>query len=192
MIIGIVDRRPLVVVGLTAILAATGNVAIRITDRLCRLELGNMDVLLLESGLTGQQPVLAELRRAATQTKVLVLASDDVGSRVEDYLTAGAQGYISKYASREAVIETVCKLSSVPVTEDAPPPGIEALSPRESDVLGYIAEGYTHDQIARRLRISKHTVDTYTKRARAKLNAGNKAELTRAMLNHTPWLCHRV
>jgi DNA-binding CsgD family transcriptional regulator len=60
------------------------------------------------------------------------------------------------------------------------------LSARESQVLTHIAHGLTHSQIASRLRISPHTVDTYVKRIRAKLGIGNKAELTRfALLRDT-------
>jgi RNA polymerase sigma factor (sigma-70 family) len=56
------------------------------------------------------------------------------------------------------------------------------LSERERQVLGHIARGLTQGQVARRLGISEHTVDTYVKRIRAKLGAGNKAELTRLAL----------
>ncbi|MFC7585743.1 response regulator transcription factor [Nonomuraea antimicrobica] len=49
-------------------------------------------------------------------------------------------------------------------------------------MLRRISQGLTHGQIATRLGISRHTVDTYVKRIRAKLGAGNKAELTRAAL----------
>ena len=59
------------------------------------------------------------------------------------------------------------------------------LSEREEQVLRQIAHGLTHGQIATRLGISPHTVDTYVKRIRAKLGVGNKAELTRvALLGH--------
>jgi DNA-binding CsgD family transcriptional regulator len=58
---------------------------------------------------------------------------------------------------------------------EAPP-----LSERERQVLTCIGTGYTHDQTARRLGISPHTVDTYVKRIRGKLGIGNKAELARA------------
>jgi DNA-binding NarL/FixJ family response regulator len=57
-----------------------------------------------------------------------------------------------------------------------------SLSEREEQVLSQISRGLTHGQIATRLGISPHTVDTYVKRIRAKLGAGNKAELTRAAL----------
>lgn len=57
-----------------------------------------------------------------------------------------------------------------------------ALSKREEQVLYHIARGLTHSQIATRLGISPHTVDTYVKRIRTKLGVGNKAELTRCAL----------
>jgi DNA-binding NarL/FixJ family response regulator len=55
-----------------------------------------------------------------------------------------------------------------------------SLSTREHQVLELIARGFTHTQIATRLEISRHTVDTYVKRIRTKWTLGNKAELTRA------------
>ena len=61
-------------------------------------------------------------------------------------------------------------------------PAPHALSEREEQVLRQISQGLTHHQIATRLGISRNTVDTYVKRIRAKLGAGNKAELTRAAL----------
>jgi len=57
------------------------------------------------------------------------------------------------------------------------------LSGRELQVLRQISRGLTHGQIATRLGISPHTVDTYVKRIRAKLGVGNKAELTRIALD---------
>jgi DNA-binding NarL/FixJ family response regulator len=57
-----------------------------------------------------------------------------------------------------------------------------SLSSREHQVLELIARGFTHTQIATRLEISRHTVDTYVKRIRSKWALGNKAELTRAAM----------
>ncbi|MEO3929123.1 response regulator transcription factor [Micromonosporaceae bacterium B7E4] len=53
------------------------------------------------------------------------------------------------------------------------------LTPRETQTLRAVAQGLTHAQAARRLGVTEATVNTYVKRLRAKLNAGNKAELTR-------------
>lgn len=53
------------------------------------------------------------------------------------------------------------------------------LAPREVETLRWIARGLTQAQIANRMGLSQATINTYAKRIRAKLNATNKAELTR-------------
>jgi DNA-binding NarL/FixJ family response regulator len=108
------------------------------------------------------------------------------------YLRAGALGVVSKAESGENIIRAVkmvasgtpvCAASaaSQPTVERTRTPGYQ-LSGREEQVLLLIAHGITHEQIAIRLGISPHTVDTYVKRIRSKLGVGNKAELTRAAL----------
>ncbi|WP_328313748.1 LuxR C-terminal-related transcriptional regulator [Streptomyces sp. NBC_00442] len=62
------------------------------------------------------------------------------------------------------------------------PDDVTLLSVREHQVLRMLARGLTHDQTARRLGISCHTVDTYVKRVRCKLGVGTKAELVRAAM----------
>ncbi|WP_431936228.1 response regulator transcription factor [Micromonospora sp. RP3T] len=64
----------------------------------------------------------------------------------------------------------------------ADPAVLPALSRREHQVLSLVARGLTHQQIARRLQISIHTVDTYVRRIKEKWKLGNKADLTRAAL----------
>jgi DNA-binding CsgD family transcriptional regulator len=56
------------------------------------------------------------------------------------------------------------------------------LAPREREALSFIACGYTQAQTAARMGVSAATVDTYLKRIRHKLGAGNKADLTRRAL----------
>jgi DNA-binding NarL/FixJ family response regulator len=60
----------------------------------------------------------------------------------------------------------------------------DQLSPREQEALTYIARGFTHQQTATRMGVSKATVDTYIARIRTKLNLGNKAELALAALRY--------
>jgi DNA-binding NarL/FixJ family response regulator len=54
-----------------------------------------------------------------------------------------------------------------------------ALAPRETETLALITQGLTHAQVAQRLGLAETTVNTYITRIRTKLDAGNKAELTR-------------
>jgi DNA-binding NarL/FixJ family response regulator len=140
---------------------------------------------------------LTHITEAAKATPVLVL-NNEVAPDVEPYLRAGASGVVSKRATPERIIGAVRAVTSGAVVRaencfDAPTlerplvvdrgePGSQRLSDREEQVLQQIAHGLTHGQIATRLGISPHTVDTYVKRIRAKLGVGNKAELTRAAL----------
>ncbi|MFD6833532.1 response regulator transcription factor [Streptomyces diastaticus] len=50
-------------------------------------------------------------------------------------------------------------------------------SGREREVLGHIARGATYREIARRMDVSLHTVDTYVRRIRAKTGARNRTHL---------------
>ncbi|OEJ30875.1 response regulator transcription factor [Streptomyces subrutilus] len=67
-------------------------------------------------------------------------------------------------------------LTLVPPHAEAPAP---ALAPREQEALRHIAAGCTYLQTARSMGLSKHTVDAYLRRIRAKLGANTTAELTR-------------
>ncbi len=58
------------------------------------------------------------------------------------------------------------------------------LSDREQQTLAHVGAGFTHCQTARRMGVSKATVDTYTARIRGKLLLGNKAGLALAALRY--------
>jgi DNA-binding NarL/FixJ family response regulator len=140
---------------------------------------------------------LTHITEAARSTAVLVLDNEAVPDPGR-YLRAGAAGVISKRASSERIVGAVhAVIRGVTAAADAyvDAPDVERspaadpgdppcfrLSGREVQVLLQISRGLTHGQIATRLGISPHTVDTYVKRIRAKLGVGNKAELTRVAL----------
>lgn len=67
---------------------------------------------------------------------------------------------------------------AMPHTTPTPAPTV-ALAPREEETLRHIAAGRTYLQTARHMGLSKHTVDVYLRRIRAKLNVHTTAELTR-------------
>ncbi|MDQ0785254.1 DNA-binding CsgD family transcriptional regulator [Streptomyces sp. B3I8] len=51
------------------------------------------------------------------------------------------------------------------------------LSRRERQVLAHMADGLTYDEIAQHMALSRHTVDTYIRRIRAKTGARNRMQL---------------
>lgn len=132
--------------------------------------------------------------RIARLRPVVVLTAERLSGRAPSYLRVGVCDVVSKQERPEAIVAAI--LGCLRWEEGAPEPESEAhagdearvreqaqlLSPRETEVLRQISWGLTHDQVARRLGISRHTVDTYVKRIRFKLGVGNKAELTRAAI----------
>ncbi|MDF9868109.1 DNA-binding CsgD family transcriptional regulator [Streptomyces pratensis] len=54
---------------------------------------------------------------------------------------------------------------------------VRVLSGREREVLAHIARGATYREIARRMDVSLHTVDTYIRRIRAKTGSRNRMHL---------------
>ncbi|OKI44788.1 helix-turn-helix transcriptional regulator [Streptomyces sp. TSRI0281] len=54
---------------------------------------------------------------------------------------------------------------------------VRKVSDREREVLGHIVRGATYGEIARRMDVSPHTVDTYIRRIRAKTGARNRTHL---------------
>ncbi|MFE9559612.1 response regulator transcription factor [Streptomyces sp. NPDC006487] len=57
------------------------------------------------------------------------------------------------------------------------------LAPREQEALRHIAAGCTYVQTARSMGLSKHTVDAYLRRIRAKLGINTTAEMTRLAIS---------
>lgn len=56
---------------------------------------------------------------------------------------------------------------------------IDALADRELETLRLIGEGLKTSEVAKRMHLSVHTVETYRDRIRQKLGIKNGAELTR-------------
>ncbi|MFF2847628.1 LuxR C-terminal-related transcriptional regulator [Streptomyces sp. NPDC058001] len=164
------------------------------------------DVIIMDLYLDSDVPALDAIATLAATTRVMVMSASGRTADVLGAIRAGACGYVTKHCSAElfvSAVETVAaggfSLSSeladilqaelTRVGGDPQGSGNPRLSAREEETLSYVARGFTHAQIATRLGVRKTTVDTYVERIRAKLQVGNKAELTRAALaraRHTP------
>jgi len=85
---------------------------------------------------------------------------------------AAAAGLI---ALHPAAAESIWSLLPAPVRTTVAPAG-QALTPREIEVLGMMAEGLGNKTIARRLGISEHTVKFHVGSILTKLNASSRTE----------------
>ncbi|MFE9661473.1 LuxR C-terminal-related transcriptional regulator [Streptomyces sp. NPDC005955] len=158
-----------------------------------------IDVVLLDAEVLCVAS-LHQITELAAQTPVLIVNHASEADSAA-YLRAGASGIVHKSVSVACIIRAIRALaagsSPSPCLCDATQPSLGSagpiaqegatvpdgnLSDRENQVLRQISRGLTHGQIATRLGISPHTVDTYVKRIRTKLGVGNKAELTRVAL----------
>jgi DNA-binding NarL/FixJ family response regulator len=145
------------------------------------------DAALIDLDALDAREALHHVEVVAKCMAVLVLHNETTRD-CEQYLHAGASGVLSKREPSEQFVSAVRAVTTglpgaqpeLPL-QRSEPPNVH-LSEREVQVLVQIAHGLTHTQIATRLGISSHTVDTYVKRIRAKLGVGNKAELTRVAL----------
>jgi two-component system, NarL family, response regulator YdfI len=64
------------------------------------------------------------------------------------------------------------------------PPLVEALTPREIEVLGMMVEGWGNKEISTRLGISEHTIKFHVASIMGKLNASSRTEAVTSGIRH--------
>jgi DNA-binding NarL/FixJ family response regulator len=204
--VAVVDDHPVARHGITSILAAFDDIvvasAVSSPGELARAADGavDADVILLDLYQADGRPALAAIGELSVHRPVLIVSASRAPADVLAAMQAGASGYLTKQAGEEAYATAIrsvavgtfylsaqladlIQAATLGKTEARPQ---ETLSPREQEALGYIARGFTHQQTATRMGVSKATVDTYIARIRTKLQLGNKAELALAALRFLP------
>jgi DNA-binding NarL/FixJ family response regulator len=183
--VAILDSSPIFLIGMVHLLSAQGMQVVDAKTPPCEGMIWHADAVLLD--VNALVDVHTHIAAQARSAPVVVVCDNPLPPAEEDALLRhGATLVISRCATGAEVVAAVRSVASAarPLPAPAPLPGgnTTRLSGREAQVLRQISSGLTHDQVATRLGISRHTVDTYVKRIRAKLGAGNKADLTRAAI----------
>jgi DNA-binding NarL/FixJ family response regulator len=212
--VAVVDDHPVARCGIEAILGEAGDIEVGLstdspTAVVEALQNGDeVDVLLLDLYHADDEPCMPLIGELKNLVKVLVVSASARPPDVLGAVRAGAAGYVTKLADPFMLVSAVRTVAaggfalsahladmlqselrggtasvSVPRETDGCAP-VTSLSPREEETLILIAQGFTHAQTATRMGVSPATVNTYVERIRAKLQVGNKAELTRAALRH--------
>ncbi|WP_043203277.1 response regulator transcription factor [Paraburkholderia acidipaludis] len=137
------------------------------------LELPKLDGLSVIRAVHAKQPA----------TRILVLSAKPEQVMANHTRTAGANGYVSKSRG----VEDLCAVvKAVLLGYDCFPAGscggvrdaaLNGLSPREVEVLQYLARGMSNKGIAARLGLSDKTVSTYKTRVLDKLGVSSLAAL---------------
>lgn len=200
----VIDDHPLVGGGVEVLLrdeadirvvgaAATVRVALAQLPTLCP------DVVLLDmrmpAGLGSE--AVADLRRAAPRTRIVVFTAYPEHPAIDNALAAGARGALLKDAGTGDLVAGIRRIAAGEVVVD---PRLDpwttsdrlrsaldrgGLTDREYDVLRQVALGHTNPEIAETLGIARSTVKAYLQSCMQKLGARNRIEaISRASEQH--------
>jgi RNA polymerase sigma factor (sigma-70 family) len=164
-----------------------------------------VDIILMDIRMPGMDGIEATAEICdnpdLAHLNVLVLTTFETDEHVMAALRAGASGFLGKGAQPEAVIEAIrlvargdallspaATRSLIERVLSEPRAGqaelqerlqvtVEELTEREREILVLVGEGFSNNDIAERLAISRHTVKTHVNRAMTKLGAHDRAQL---------------
>ena len=120
------------------------------------------------------------------ETKVIAFSMFDQDEAIEQMRLAGASGYILKNSSLQTVLEAIrCVARNEPFFDNAITAKDQAtkeviiLSSREKEILRFVGEGLSSQEIADTLTIGKSTVDSHRKNIMRKFNITGKNDFLR-------------
>lgn len=137
--------------------------------------------------MDGQAMALA-LRKSNPKIKVMMLTGTEVDDRVYDLVAAGIEGYVLKniepgelvraihaVANGEAYLHPDVMKKVLSRLQPQPASAI-SLTPREYEVLEWMATPNTYKQIAKQLSVSEETIRSHAKNILEKMNQPNRAQ----------------
>ena len=176
--------------------ATDGGEAV-VLARVHRPDLVLMDIRMPGTdGLAATSEICADPELAGT--RVLILTTFEIDEYVAQALRAGASGFLGKDVTADALLDGIRTVAAgesllsplatralitrfltapaqgarLAVAED-----LAALTAREREVMAWVAEGHSNEEIAEKLFVSPLTVRTHVHRAMAKLGARDRAQL---------------
>jgi len=168
-------------------LARDGGEAVALAER------RRPDVVLLDLNMPGVGGLEACAKlREDDGPEVLMLTVSDEEPDLYAALRVGAAGYLTKDMPPADLIEAVLAVArgepriapAMATRMLSEPDPLEALSARERDVLGLIAEGLRNREIAERVVISETTVKTHVRHVLEKLRFRNRSEAAAFAARH--------
>jgi DNA-binding NarL/FixJ family response regulator len=150
------------------------------------------DVVLMDVRMPAMDGIEAT-RQLAGVSRVLILTTFDLDEYVYDALRAGASGFLLKDVTAERLFDAVRVVAAgeallaptvtrrlisefTRVRRKPAPPVVNALTPRETEVLRLVAEGLSNPEIATRLGVAEETVKTHVSRILAKLGLRDRTQ----------------
>ena len=158
----------------------------------------NPDIALVDlvmPEMDGQEMALA-LRKSDPQIKIMMLTGTEVDDRVFDLVAAGIEGYVLKQIEPGELVRAiravvrgeaylhpdVMKKVLGRMSSQSPPAETISLTPRELEVLEWMATPNTYKQIALQLSVTEETIRSHAKNILEKMKQPNRAQAVLAAL----------
>jgi len=149
------------------------------------------DVILMDIGLPGMSGIegIRRVKAIAPSIDVIMLTVFDDEEKVFQAICAGASGYLLKSDSPDKIVESLKEIltGGAPVNAKiarkmialfshiAAPKGDYSLTEAEKKILVLLVEGEPTKQIAHRLNVTYHTVDTHLRNIYLKLQVHSRS-----------------
>lgn len=179
--IAITDDHPILTQGLIHLLSRESNMRIVQTfstgnDLMNWLPSNSIDILLLDIylGDSNGLDLCSLIHQKYPEIGIIAISGQDEAVVISQMLKNGALGYVLKNAESHEILEAIenvnngekylCRRSKESLEMlDKANAEIPKITRREKEVLNLIAEGLTTNQIAEKLFISTHTVESHRK-----------------------------
>jgi len=196
----LVDDHTLFRKGLAELLEQSGEIEVTAftgtpDDVAMLLKAHRPDVLILDLNMPGTDGItlMQELRTDGFKLPVLILTLSEAEDDLARALRAGANGYLLKSMEPDEVVDAIqraqrgetvvapamtAKLVKLYDQKDDQNAGslLDALTPREREILTHLSRGESNKAIARTLDISHDTVKLHVRHILAKLNLSSRVE----------------
>ena len=195
----LVDDHQLIIDGLKSLLKNTDEIVVAAEanngrEALRILDILEIDVVLMDIDMPVLNGIdtLKEMQKLNSRFKVIILSMHQEAGMIKSLMSIGAHGYLLKSCAQDELISAIRKVAAgqqffspeVTLSLLNPTPNNplntnqpELLTDRETEILKFIAEGFSNKEIGSKLFISHRTVDTHRTNLMKKLNSSNIAGL---------------
>lgn len=161
-------------------------------ETVAQVKVSKPDVVVIDAAMPRMNGIEAtrQIVSLCPKTRVLVLSAHEDQEHIIPMLESGAIGYLPKTVSLNQLLEAIRSanqgvsvlppaIASVVVRHISGDLASETAAPitgREMEVLHFVAQGLTNEQIAHKLNLSKRTIEAHLTHIYAKLNVFSRTE----------------
>lgn len=162
--------------------------AASVEDGLVQIAQSGADIVLVDADARSAAQTIAAIKAAHPASKVVYLTDGVDGDRLRSVLEAGADGYLTRNRSIEALAQALRLValgekvfpsdlaSLMTARSTSGPVGPRGISTRETQILQFLLVGESNKAIGRHLAITEATVKVHLKSLLRKINASNRTQ----------------